>query len=456
MSARILIVDDDTAVATVLRGLLGQAGHDAHTVSSAPAALAYAESHAVDLVLTDLRMPEMDGMELLRRLKQSAPDLPVIMLTAHGSIERAVEAMQAGAADFLTKPFKRDEVVFSVDKALTAGSHGDRPPPLSGGGLLLGSSPAMREVTDVIARAARSNAHVLIRGESGTGKELAARSVHQASPRAAGPFVAVNCAALPDQLLESELFGYEKGAFTGAATKKPGRVALAEGGTLLLDEIGDVSPAVQVKLLRLLQQKEYEPLGATATVRADVRFIAATHQDLEGMVETGAFREDLYYRLNVVPIFMPPLREHKDDIAELARQLCARLANDNGRATLTLDATALDALAEHDWPGNVRELVNFIERLVVFCDGTSIGASDVVRELGRSPRPRAGVGGSTTADSQPDHGAGLKDRRQQAERDAIREALGKAGGNRTQAARLLGISRRTLYKRLDALAMSDV
>jgi DNA-binding NtrC family response regulator len=266
--------------------------------------------------------------------------------------------------------------------------------------------------------------------------------------------VAVNCAALPDNLLESELFGHEKGAFTGATQRKPGRVSLAEGGTLLLDEIGDVSPAVQVKLLRLLQQKEYEPLGATATKTADVRFVAATHQDLEAMVEEGNFREDLYYRLNVVPLFMPPLRDHPEDVPDLARRFCARLASENDRERLTLDDGATEALAAHDWPGNVRELVNLVERLVVFCDSDVITAPDVARELERSPRPRAP---SSTDESPPATsvpGAGLAERKNEAERSAIEEALERARGNRTQAARLLGISRRTLYKRMSALSIT--
>ncbi len=455
------MVDDDATVAMVLAGLARQAGYTTDIASSGGGALERVRTGAVDVVLTDLRMPGMDGMELLRAIKQAAPDIPVIMLTAHASVEGAVEAMRAGASDFLLKPFKRDEVLFSLRKALQPSERlAEEPPRLGHGKSLVGSSPAMCELLAVLERAARSSANVLIRGESGTGKELAARSIHDRGARAEAPFIAVNCGALPDQLLESELFGYEKGAFTGAVQHKPGRVALAEGGTLLLDEIGDVSPTVQVKLLRLLQEKQYEPLGATATRAANVRFIAATHQDLEQLVERGDFREDLYYRLNVVPIWMPPLREHPSDIPPLAAAFAERLAHENGRPALTLGEDALGALVAHDWPGNVRELQNFVERLVVFCDHGTVTAADVRRELERSPRPRlAGPVSSRptpVSPAEPTDTRGLADRRLDAERAAILEALERARGNRTQAARLLGISRRTLYKRLDALGLEGV
>jgi two-component system response regulator AtoC len=457
--ARVLVVDDDAGVAMVLAGLLRQGGYEVVVASSAREGLELAASSQLDIVLTDLRMPGMDGMALLGALRQQAPDLPVMMLTAHGSIEAAVAAMRAGAVDFLTKPFRREDVLYSVQKALAAAAPlAGAPPRLELGGGLLGSSPAMVAVKDTIARAARSMATVFIRGESGTGKELAARSVHAQSKHAGGPFVAVNCAALPDQLLESELFGYEKGAFTGASQRKPGRVELADGGTLFLDEMGDVSAAVQAKLLRLLQEKEFEPLGATRTRKCTARFIAATHRDLEEMVASGAFREDLYYRLNVVPIWMPPLRERKDDLPELARGICAALARDNERPRLALAEGAVAALAAHDWPGNVRELANFIERLVVFSERDEISAAEVARELARSPRPRSRAPELDEArpSSPPEpESDDLAARRNQAERTAIHDALEKARGNRTKAARLLGISRRTLYKRLHSLGMLD-
>ena len=453
-SGSVLVVDDDRAVGTVLMGLLRQAGYEASYVSSAEEALARVTSRPVDVVLTDLRMPSMDGMELLEKLAERAPGVPVIMLTAHGTVETAVEAMKRGAADFLSKPFDRDEVIFTVGKALRASKHAAEQPagpalpaPTSRAVPWLGDSAPMRSVAELIARAARTTSTVLIRGESGSGKEVAARAIHSASDRADGPFVPVHCAALPENLLESELFGYEKGAFTGATNRKPGRVELAQGGTLFLDEIGDITPSVQVKLLRLLQEKEYQRLGGTESLTADVRFLAATHRDLDQMVEEGEFREDLFYRLDVIPIFVPPLRERAADIPALAKRFCHELGHKNGRPELVLDVGAIERLVELDWPGNVRELSNFVERLVVFVDADRITAEDVARELARQPR-RHRAASATDAET-------LGERRDEAERAAIAEALDKAAGNRTQAARLLGISRRTLYNKLAEMELAS-
>jgi DNA-binding NtrC family response regulator len=394
-------------------------------------------------------MPEMDGMALLGALAERAPGVPVIMLTAHANVENAVEAMKRGAADFLAKPFDRDEVLFTVGKALATARHAAAQPerarpPRDPAVPWLGASAAMRETAELIARAAKVTSTVLLRGESGAGKEVAARAIHAASDRQDGPFVPVHCAALPENLLESELFGYEKGAFTGATNRKPGRVELAQGGTLFLDEIGDVSPSVQVKLLRLLQEKEYQRLGGTQSLAADVRFVAATHRDLEAMVEDEQFREDLFYRLNVIPIWIAPLRERREDVAPLARRFCEELGDKVGRPGVRLDAAAIDRLTAEEWPGNVRELSNFVERLIVFTDGDVIGVADVERELARGPR-------RTGSAPPPPAGSSLEGRREEAERAAIRDALEKAAGNRTQAARLLGISRRTLYNKLAEL-----
>jgi len=458
----VLVVDDDAAVGLVLVGLLTQGGLAARHAASAEEALRVFASSSFDVVLTDLRMPGMDGMALLRELKQRA-DVPVIMLTAHGNVPTAVAAMKAGAADFMAKPFDREQVLFTVRKALTAaGKAASEPPRLPSGRTLIGRSEPMLECGRLIERAARTMATVLLRGQSGAGKEVAARAIHEQGLRQKGPFVAVSCAALPDQLLESELFGYEKGAFTGAACHKPGRVELAEGGTLFLDEIGDVSPAVQVKLLRLLQEKEYQPLGSVRNKRADVRFIAATHRDLERMVEQGELRQDLFYRLNVIPIWMPALQQRPDDIPELARHFCAKLAQENQRPSLRLSDGASAALRAQPWPGNVRELQNFIERLVVFADEEEISEHDVHRELGRSRRPPGGLAeaavpvlGAPGAPAGPDSGVSLAEKRSQAEREAVIEALDRVGGNRTKAARLLGISRRTLYNRLSELRLGE-
>jgi DNA-binding NtrC family response regulator len=445
---RVLVVDDDRAVGTVLTGLLKQAGHDASYVSSAEDALARCASRPVDVVLTDLRMPTMDGMELLERLAERAPGVPVIMLTAHGTVETAVEAMKKGAADFLAKPPDRDEVLFTVGKALRSSRHAAEqpagPPPPAADAPWLGDSEPMKEVAGLIERAAKTSSTVLLRGESGCGKEVAARAIHALSGRADGPFVPVHCAALPENLLESELFGYEKGAFTGANTRKPGRVELADGGTLFLDEIGDVSGSVQVKLLRLLQEKEYERLGGTESLNADVRFVAATHRDLDEMVEKGEFREDLFFRLNVIPIWIPPLRERRADIPPLAKRFCLEIGKQNGRPEVMLDPSAIERLSQLDWPGNVRELSNFVERLVVFVDEDRISAEDVERELSRQPKRKGAPAASSGAET-------LDEMREEAERTAILQALERAGGNRTKAARLLGISRRTLYNKLAEL-----
>jgi DNA-binding NtrC family response regulator len=459
--SKVLVVDDDRAVGMVLAALLGQAGYDAHHVSSGEEALAALASRRIDAILSDVRMPGMDGLELLAATKKRAPDVPVVLITAHGTIPLAVEAMKAGAAEFLTKPFDRDEVVYTIGKALAAAERSARKPPEQEvyeqtDGPVIGRSPAMLDAMARLEKAAPTMATVLLRGESGTGKEVAARLVHQKSPRKNGPFVPVHCAALPDQLLESELFGYEKGAFTGAAVRKPGRVELANGGTLFLDEIGDVTPAVQVKLLRLLQEREFQRLGGTAPEKADVRFVAATHRDLEAMVRAGTFREDLFYRLNVVPITMPSLRDRRQDVEALVRRFVHELAERNGRAGLGIAADAIAALAAADWPGNVRELSNFVERLVVFAAGSTISQGDVEREL--SARPAA-VGSSPSAPpSAPSpaptaEGASLDARRMDAERAAVKDALNKASGNRTQAARLLGVSRRTLYNKLAELGI---
>jgi two-component system response regulator AtoC len=439
--ARILIVDDDPALGTVLGALLRQAGFSPQVVTSGAAALEAIEQHGFDAILSDVRMPGMDGLELLKRLVGRTPHVPVVLLTAHGSVPLAVEAMKCGAADYLLKPFDRDEILFVIGKALAAGERASAAsPPLPPEGLL-GDSPAMQAVRALIERASRGVATVMIRGESGTGKELVARAVHEASPRRDGPLVKIHCAALPETLLESELFGYERGAFTGAVTTKPGRVELADGGTLFLDEIGDIPLPMQVKLLRLIQEREFERLGGRQTLHVNVRFVAATHRPLEEMMARGEFREDLFYRLNVVPLWLPPLRDRGGDIAQLARRFCAAHGQLNDHAGATIDDDAVAALERQPWPGNVRQLENFVERLVVLADGPRIGLDQVRAELGRQtiPLPHPSEDGGLL---------NLDDRRRQTERTALTTALQQARNNRTVAARLLGVSRRTLYTKL--------
>ncbi|NOK38446.1 sigma-54-dependent Fis family transcriptional regulator [Corallococcus exercitus] len=456
LKGHVLVVDDDPALLKVLGALLTQAGLTPHPASSAKDALALLARRPIDVVLSDVRMPGMSGMELLAEVGRGWPDVPVLLMTAHGTVPLAVEAMKAGAADFVLKPFDREELLFTLKKALLQASN--TPEPARGEGkaldsLLMGSSRAMTEVKALLVKAAQGTATVLLRGESGTGKELAARALHEGSPRRAGPFVKLHCAALPDTLLESELFGYEKGAFTGAATRKPGRVELAHGGTLFLDEIGDVSPAVQVKLLRVLQEREFERLGGTQTVKVDVRFVAATHQSLEDGVRRGTFREDLFYRLNVVPLWLPTLRERPEDIALLSRHFLEVHARTNGRPPFTLSEDGLRALQTQPWPGNVRQLQNFLERLVVLSDGPVLTGADVARELSRQP----GIAPPPVAAPlpvSPSDSVTLESRRKDVEKEALVDALKRAGDNRTLAARLLGVSRRTLYNKLEEHGLS--
>jgi two-component system, NtrC family, response regulator AtoC len=456
LKGSVLLVDDDPAVAKVLGALLAQAGLTVHTTKNGAEALAVLEQKPIDVVVSDVRMPGMSGLELLAEVTRAYADVPVVLITAHGTVPMAVEAMKAGAADFILKPFDREEILFTIRKALLRAQGEAERSPLKTS-VFVGRSAAMAEVEALLTRAAAGGtATVLLRGESGTGKELAAKMVHDASPRRTGPFVKLHCAALPETLLESELFGYEKGAFTGAATRKPGRVELANGGTLFLDEIGDITPHVQVKLLRLLQEREFERLGGTQTLKVDVRFVAATHRPLEEMVKKGEFREDLFYRLNVVPVWLPPLRARPEDTEPLARHFLDVHAKANGRQPFTLAPDALQALQAQPWPGNVRQLQNFMERLVVLSDGPTITGEDVARELSRQPglMPTAAQTAplsplAATAPSSGSEPKTLDSQRRDTERQALLDALKRAGDNRTLAARLLGISRRTLYNKLE-------
>ena len=430
-SLTVLVLDDEPAVAKVLGALLAQAGYRVVVETDGERALARVGAERVDAVLTDLRMPGMDGLTVLGRCRRLQPDLPVVILTAHATVSSAIEALRAGATDFMLKPVDRDELLYTMSKALSRrpcwGSSSGQP--------LLGESAAMQELRELITKAGRSPATVLIRGETGTGKELTAAAVHQASDRRDGPFIALNCAALPDALLESELFGYEKGAFTGAVQQKPGRVELAQGGTLFLDEVAEMSPALQAKLLRLLQNKEITRLGGSEAIAVNVRFVAATHQDLTRAITEGTFREDLYYRLSVIPLTTPPLRERRSDIPLLARSFAG--------AARPIDDEACAKLSQLDWPGNVRQLQNFVERLLAMSDDPTISASDVERELQRDIRLRPVEGG-------------LEAVRRNAEKARILEAIEQAGGNRSLAARLLGLSRRTFYNKLDQLEISSL
>jgi two-component system response regulator AtoC len=450
-----LIASADDATASALEAMLFETGARGKRVKSAAEAFAALDLGSYDVLIADAALTDLPATELPAALLQRGHELPLIALVDGERAGDGAAAVRAGAADFLRKPVGRDEVAYVLAKTMQSVQPESDEPPRSRvftpSVELVGQSEPMLDLQRTLRRAADGIATVLVRGESGTGKELVARLVHDLSPRRAGPYVKVHCAALPDQLLESELFGYERGAFTGATARKPGRVELAEGGTLFLDEIGDISPATQVKLLRVLQDRRYERLGGTETLSADVRFVTATHRDLEALVREGKFREDLFYRLNVVALWVPPLRVRKADIETLALHFCTTVAAANGRRTPAFDAEALSLLGAEAWPGNVRQLQNVVERLVVLASGPRIGAADIKRELSQKPGALAFAESSGFAPKVDlDQTAlELEQALRKAERRAIERAMTSAAGNKNLAARLLGISRRSLYYKLE-------
>jgi len=453
----ILIVEDEAKMRRLLELNLGDEGYTVHAASDAEAGLNILRQEKVDLVLTDLKLPGMNGLEFLQMVKRTNATVPVVVMTAYGTVETAVEAMKAGAVDYVLKPFPLEEIQLVVRKELDV--HRLREENLSLREALgqryefkniVARSPKMQEILALVERVAPANSTVLLGGESGVGKDLIARAIHQHSRRASGPFVKINCTAIPENLLESELFGYEKGAFTGAVTSKPGKFELADKGTIFLDEIGDVPSVIQVKLLRVLQEREFEHLGGTRTLKVDVRLVAATNRDLRAALEQGTFREDLYYRLNVVPISIPPLREHKEDIPYLVDHFIERFASESGKQISGIAPAALKLLMDFHWPGNVRELENIIERAVAFADGASIDVRDIRLDL--SPRLASSDSGAAAgAVPFPPEGITLE----QYEDEIIREALRRAGGNKSQAARRLGLSRNALRYRLSRMGMPD-
>jgi len=456
MRPSILIVEDEPRMRRLLELSLAEEGLAAHSEDTAEAAVKFLERESVDLALTDLKLPGKSGLDFLTEARRLHPGLSVIVMTAYGTVESAVEAMRAGACDYVLKPFSLDEIKLVVHRELDVlrlrrenrdlrealGQRYDVPG-------IIASSPKMQEALGMVERVAQTSSTVLICGESGVGKDLIARAIHLRSRRAAGPFIKMNSAAIPETLLESELFGYEKGAFTGAVGSKPGKFELADGGTLFLDEIGDVPPQVQVKLLRVLQEREFERLGGTRTVKVDVRLVAATNRDLRAALEEGTFREDLYYRLNVVPINIPPLREHKEDIPALTELFVKKYAAGSGKKIESVSPAALERLTRFHWPGNVRELENVIERAVALSPGPVIQPGDIMIDdpAERTPaRGSAGAGGEFLPE-----GMTLE----QWEDEMIREAMRRAGGNKSQAARLLGLSRNALRYRLSKLGFAE-
>jgi DNA-binding NtrC family response regulator len=405
----------------------------------------------VDLVLTDLKLPGMNGLEFLQAIKRQNAALPVVVMTAFGSVETAVEAMKAGASDYVLKPFSLGEMRMVIRKELDVHKLREENRSLREAlgkryahPNVVARSPKMQEVLATVDRVAPTNSTVLLGGESGVGKDLIARVVHEKSRRASGPFIKINSSAIPENLLESELFGYEKGAFTGAGASKPGKFELADKGTLFLDEIGDVPLAIQVKLLRVLQEREFERLGGTRTVKVDVRLIAATNRDLREALEQGTFREDLYYRLNVVPMDIAPLRQRKEDIPDLVNLFISRFAGDSGKPVEGITPEAMQILVNYHWPGNVRELQNIIERACALAKGTVLKVEDIHLDL-RPARALNGAGNFLP------EGMTLE----QWEDEMIRESLRRANGNKSQAARLLGLSRNALRYRLSKIGIAD-
>ena len=450
MSHAILVVDDEERLADVLAAALEDLGYRATAVTSAQAALMALEQSRFDLVLTDLRLPVMDGRGLLREVRSRWPEVPVVIVTAFAAVRDAVELVKEGAFDYIAKPFEMEDVAATIRRALRLadvvrdnerlrseleGRHSFD--------TLIGNSPSFRRVIEQVTEVCETRATVMLNGESGTGKELVARAIHFNSPRRGRPFIAVNCAAIPETLLESELFGHVKGAFTGAVANRVGRFAAAEGGTLFLDEIGDMPLAIQAKLLRVVQERSFEPVGASRSQTADVRLIAATHKDMREAVAEGRFREDLFYRLNVFPIRLPALRERPEDIPLLAAHFLSSLSEAVGKLVSGFSPAALTAMSGHSWPGNIRELHNCIERALIVAKNPVIDVQDLPRELFEGQR-------RATGDALP---RDLDAELERIERDFILEALRRSDGVQVKAARMLGIAERSLWHRIKKLGI---
>src|SRR5450432_2616767 len=448
--ANILIVEDEPKMRRLLEISLGEGGHHIQVAPDAETALKNLHANQFDVVVTDVKLPGMNGLEFLQEAKRLNASMPIVVMTAYGSVETAVEAMKLGASDYVLKPFTMAEMKLVVAKEIDVQRVRDENRSLKEAlgqryhfNNIVARSAPMQAVLALVERVAPTNSTVLIGGESGVGKDLVARAIHQNSRRASSPFIKINSTAIPDTLFESELFGFERGAFTGALASKPGKFELADKGTLFLDEIGDVPAAIQVKLLRVLQEREFERLGSNVTRHIDIRLVAATNQDLRAALEQGTFREDLYYRLNVVPLNIPPLRERKVDIPTLANHFVHKLAPETGCGVERITDAAMEKLVAYHWPGNVRELENVIERSLVMATGTELDSGDIKLESAPRSRPQSG-----DPHFLPE-GLSLD----QYEQDIIREALRRADGNKSQAARLLGLTRNALRYRLTQMGL---
>jgi two-component system, NtrC family, nitrogen regulation response regulator NtrX len=449
--SRILVIDDEVAIRDSLRMTLEYEGYEFVGAATGQEGLALAEREAPDLVLLDVKMPGMDGLEVLERLRQSNETLPIIVISGHGTISTAVEATKKGAFDFIEKPFASERVLVSLKNALDTRQLRDENRSLKKAAevrhQMIGESPALHQVMAAVARAAPTNATVLIHGESGVGKELVARTIHRNSLRSRDRFVQVNCAAIPEELIESELFGHEKGSFTGATEKQVGKFEQADRGTIFLDEVGDMSPKTQAKVLRVLQEGEVERLGSARTIKVDVRVIAATNKNLEEQIEKGSFREDLYFRLAVIPIYVPPLRERPEDIALLVRHYIEFFSRENNVKPKRISQPALDALQRYRWKGNIRELRNTVERLIIMTGGDTIDLPDLP-DVVRSPV--AGHAGAKLASEGEGPKAGtLREFKENAERAFLVGKLRENGWNISKTAEVIGTPRSNLYKKLE-------
>lgn len=450
-----LVVDDEKNITIVIRAILEAAGFEVETFNDSKQALqAIGDEGDFDALVTDLYMPNMDGMALLDQCKARFPQLPVIMITAFGTVEAAVNALKRGAFDFITKPFEKDELLNTVSKAVKTSQSAMSEPAevrMSSIGSVIGQSESIQEVFRVVAKVAASPSTVLIHGESGTGKELIAFEIHSRSQRAKKPFIKVNCAAIPPTLIESELFGYEKGAFTGAVTSKPGRFELAHEGTLFLDEVADMPLEMQVKLLRVLQEQEFERVGGVNTIHVDVRIIAASNKDLPTEIKAGRFRDDLYYRLNVVPIVLPPLRDRKEDVELLVNHFIEQFNSKLSKKIEGIKEDALQVLREFSWPGNIRQLENMIERMMLMAEGSRLTLRDIPQEI------LAGMTETEIKKVDPE-GEGFREavkrQTQSVERELIEKALKENNGNITRTAEKLGLSRKGLQLKMKELGIS--
>src|SRR3984957_17108391 len=452
----ILVVEDEAKMRRLLELELADQGFRAQTVNDAETALKLVNANQFDLIVTDLKLPGMSGMEFLQAVKRANAAILIIIMTAFGTVESAVEAMKIGASDYVLKPFSLAELVLVIRKELDSHHLREENRNLREAlgerykyDNIVAQSAKMQAVLALVERVAPTNSTVLLGGESGVGKDLIARAIHQHSNRASGPFIKINSTAIPENLLESELFGYEKGAFSGATGSKPGKFELADKGTLFLDEIGDVPPAIQVKLLRVLQEREFERLGGTKTLKVDVRLVAATNRDLRAALEDGTFREDLYYRLNVVAIDIPPLRDHKEDIPGLVDLFLKRFGKDTKQPVRAVTPAAVKMLMDFSWPGNVRELQNIIERAITLSAHETLDAADFHLDAASSRSA------STSAAAGPAPLLPEGKTLEQWEHEIIREALARANGNKSQAARALGLSRNALRYRLSTMGAPD-